>query len=691
GTGELSADIKRKMANGVGQLACILRDKNPGMGAEIANKVQKFLIEKTRLGIPAIIHDEALHGYVGPGSTCFPQSIALSSTWNPELVKDVAAAIGRETRSRGVTQVLSPTINIARDVRCGRTEETYGEDTHLTSRMAVAYVKGMQGEGVACTPKHLAANFVSDGGRDSYEVHLSERNLREVYLPVYEAAVREGGAWSILPGYHATDGVPASADKWLLIDVVRNEWNFKGIVVSDYGAVSGIRSRHKVVKTNAEAAKKAIEAGMDLEYPDVNCYAELVGLVRKGKLSEKVIDESTRRSLRVKFLLGLFDNPYTDPSRAEALNDAPAHRDLALDAARQAVVLLKNENVLPLKKNLKSIAILGPSARAMRLGGYSNRGCGIKVAAPLGSIRKAVSEKTKVCFAEGCKIKGGSKASFKKAVETAKKADVTVLFVGNSSSQPETAEVFFSPLSQNTEGESCDRTNLDLPGQQQDLIEAVAKTGTKVVVVLINGSAITMERWVDKVDGIIEAWYPGEEGGTAIAEVLFGDYNPGGRLPLTFPKRTGQVPLYYNHKPTGRIDDYADLRGKQEMFVFGHGLSYTKFDYTNLKIRKSKTKRGLQVKITLDVRNAGRRKGDEVVQLYIHDEYASLSRPVKELKRFKRITLTPAETQTVEFVLGKKDLSFLDINMKLVLEPGMFKVMVGTSSEDIRLEGGFAV
>ncbi|MDK1032367.1 MAG: glycoside hydrolase family 3 C-terminal domain-containing protein, partial [Planctomycetia bacterium] len=376
---------------------------------------------------------------------------------------------------------------------------------------------------------------------------------------------------------------------------------------------------------------------------------------------------------------------------AEEVNDCPAHRELALDAARQAIVLLKNDKALPLKKNLKSIAVLGPSAKIARLGGYSNRGRGIRVVTPLQAIRKMVSGMTRVRFAEGCKIKGGTNSSFKKAVAVAKKADVAILFVGNSSSNPETAEVFFSPLSQNTEGESCDRTNLDLPGRQQDLIEAVAATGTKVVVVLVGGSAVTMTRWADKVDAILEAWYTGEEGGTAIAEVLSGKYNPGGKLPLTFPKSTGQLPLFYNHKPTGRIDDYADLRGKQEMFPFGHGLSYTKFEYKNLQIRKSGTRGGLKVKIAMDVRNTGRRTGDEVVQLYIHDEYASLTRPVKELKAFRRITLKPGETQRVEFTLGKKDLSFLDINMKMVMEPGAFEVMVGSSCEDIRLEGAFNV
>ncbi|MDK1032496.1 MAG: glycoside hydrolase family 3 protein, partial [Planctomycetia bacterium] len=354
--------IRTKISKGAGHFACILRDKDPARSAEFANAVQKFFVEKTRLGIPVIIHDESLHGFFGPGATCFPQSIALGSTWNPDLMRRVATAIGMETKARGVTQVLAPTINIARDARCGRTEETYGEDTFLTSRMAVAYVKGGQGEGVACTPKHLVANFVSDGGRDSYEVHLSERNLREVYFPAFEAAVREGGALSILPGYHSADGVPASADKWMLVDLVKKEWKFKGIVVSDYGAVSGIRSLHKVARTKAEAAKMAIEGGMDVEYPDVNCYAELVGLVKKGKLSVKVIDESTRRVLRVKMLLGLFENPYTDPARAEEVNDCPAHRELALDAGRQAIVLLKNGKALPLKKNLKSIAVPRSSA-----------------------------------------------------------------------------------------------------------------------------------------------------------------------------------------------------------------------------------------------------------------------------------------------------------------------------------------
>ena len=667
--------VVEKDKYGIGQLSCTLRLFFPKEGAEFANKIQKFLLKETRLGIPMMVHDECLHGCAAKGCTIFPQSIGLASSWDSDLMKEVSIVIGKETRARGIHHSLSPTINIARDPRCGRTEETYGEDPHLTIAMAISFIEGVQSQKAIATPKHFAANLVGDGGRDSNEIHLSERELREVYFPAFKACIQKANALSLMAAYNSIDGVPCSCNKELLTDILREEWGFKGFVVSDYHSVLDIYTRHKTASTKAEAAKKALEAGLDMELPESDCYEELLRLVKEEKLSEDIIDEATRRILRAKFWLGLFDNPYVDPEYAKEICDCTEHRKLALKAARKAIVLLKNDGVLPLAKDLKSIAIVGPNANKARLGGYS--GYGVKIATPLEGIKNKVSQNTEVYFSEGCKLTGTSKEGFEEAINIAKKSKVAILFVGNSS--PE------------TEGEQRDRCNLDLPGVQEDLVKEISSTGTPVVVVLINGSAVTMSKWIDKAGAVVEAWYPGEEGGNAIADILFGDYNPGGRLPITFPKTVGQLPLYYNYKPTGRIYDYVDLRGKQALFPFGYGLSYTNFEYSHLKINPEKISPEEKINISLDIKNGGRCKGDEVIQLYIHDRVATVVRPIKELKGFKRITLEPGETKRVDFTLTSEDLAFYDINMNLVVEPGIFEVMIGSSSEDIRLEGIFEV
>jgi beta-glucosidase len=659
----------------IGMLSIILRSFPPREAAELHNSIQKFILENTRLKIPLIIHDEGLHGCMARGCTVFPQSIALASTWNPELVEKIGVAIGKETRAHGIHQLLSPTINIARDPRCGRTEETYGEDPYLASKMAVAFVKGVQSQKVICTPKHFAANFVGDGGRDSNAIHFSERLMREIYFPAFKAAIQKGGALSLMAAYNSIDGVPCSCSSWLLTEILRKEWGFKGFVVSDYGSVSGLITHHRVAGTKAEAAKKALEAGLDVELPESDCFENLLDLVREGKIPEETINEAVRRVLRAKIWLGLLDEPFVDPEYAEKICDCEEHRKLALEAARQGIVLLKNDGLLPLAKNLRSIAVLGPNAAVMRLGGYS--GCGVKVVSPLEGVRSKISESTRVYYAEGCGLTGTSREGFKDAIKAAKNSDAAILFMGNS--VPE------------TEGEQRDRCNLDLPGVQEDLILEVCELGIPTIVVLINGSAVTMAKWIDKVNAVVEAWYPGEEGGNAIADVLFGDYNPGGKLPITFPRSVGQLPLYYNPKPSGRVYDYVDLRGAQPLFPFGYGLSYTKFEYGNLRINPDKISPEGSVKIQLDVKNIGGYMGDEVVQLYIHDALASIARPLKELKGFKRITLKPGEQKTVEFILSPEELSFYDLNMNLTLEPGLFEVMIGSSSEDIRLKGTLEV
>ena len=661
----------------VGELSAALRDFRPAEGVELANRLQDYVVEKSRLSIPVLIHDECLHGCVARGSAIFPQSIGMAASWRPDLLEEVAKAIGRETRARGIHQCLSPTVNIARDVRCGRTEETYGEDPYLASRMAAAFVRGVQSQGVAATPKHFVANFVGPGGRDSNEVPLTERHLRDIYFPVYRAAVEEAGALSIMPAYNALDGVPCSSHRRLLTEVLRGEWGFRGYVVSDYGAVAHIHEKHRVAETKAQAAKQALEAGMDMELPASDCFEELGGLVKTGELSQDVLDEAVRRVLRVKFRLGLLDDPHADPAEAERLADCPEHRRLALEAARRTITLLKNDGILPLGNDL-TVAVVGPNAERENIGEYS--GYDTEVVTPLQGIRSRIGPEN-VLLAGGCDVTGGSRTGFDAAVRAAEAADVAVLCMGN----------FWD-----TEGEGRDRSSLDLPGVQEELIAAVTAAGKPVVVVLFGGSAVTMERWIGSAAAVVEAWYPGEEGGTALADVLFGDAAPGGKLPMTFPKRTGQCPLYYNPEPSGRGDTYADLRGEQAQFPFGHGLSYTTFEYSDLEIDPAEASIASMgsaedaagaVSISANVANTGDRAGDEVVQLYVHDLYASVARPVKELKGFQRITLKPGQSRTVSFRITAADLSFTNAELQRVVEPGEWEIMVGSSSRDIRLLG----
>lgn len=652
------------LKNGMGQISYILRHLDPDKGVEIANEIQKFALDKTKSKIPIIIHDECLHGCMAKKSTSFPQSIALASSWDPDMLYEVAKVIGKETRARAIHQALSPTINIARDVRHGRVEETYGEDPYLTSRMAVAFIKGLQSEGVIATPKHFAADFAGDGGRDSSATYFSERTLREIFFPAFKASIEEGEAWSLMAAYNSISGVPSSSNKWLLTDVLRGEWGFKGFVVSDYGSVWGLHGAHRVAETLGEAGKLALEAGLDVELPHAVCFPELVKMLREGKVSEEALNKAVERVLRAKFWLGLFDNPFADPEKARQVCDCDEHRELALRVAEKCIVLLKNNGILPLPKDIGSIAVIGPNANEVRLGGYS--GYGMRVVTPLEGIMNKVCKGTRVYFAEGCRVRDYSKNGFSKAISAANKADVAILVMGNSDE---------------TEGEGRDRCNLDLPGVQEELIKAIVDTGTPVIVVLINGSAITMSNWIDLVDAVIEAWYPGEEGGNAIANVIFGDYNPGGKLPITFPKYTGQVPLYYNYRPCIRSHDYVEVRGRQPLFPFGYGLSYTTFRYSELKVVPQVISTGGKIKVSVDVENTGKYEGDEVVQLYIKDMYSRLVRPLLELRRFKRIHLKPGEKTRVEFVLNEEDLALLDENLEPVVEPGRFEVLVGGNSE----------
>ena len=673
-SGALSAKkMKDRLSRGIGFIASLTRDFRPREGAEVLNEAQRFLVEKTRLGIPAVMHEECLHGNMSMGATIFPQSIAMAASWDPDFYALVAKAIALEARARGYTFALSPTINIARDPRCGRVEETYGEDTLLTTRMGLAFVKNMQANGVGCTLKHFVANFVGDGGRDSLDVHISERELREVYFPAFEACVKKGRAAAIMPAYNTQDGKPCSANSWLLTDILRNEWGFKGITGSDYWAINWMMDKQFVAVDHADCARKALLAGMDVEWPNGTTYPELVKEVRAGRVPIQAVERSVERVLRLKERMGLFRDPYAHTGRAVELSNCVEHRELALAAARRSMVLLKNKGLLPLReKKIRKLAVIGPNAATVRTGGYSSRGA--RVVTMLKGLR-AFLGKNKVLYARGCTNAGGTKAGIAKAAAIARKADAVVLCMGNWSG----GSWINKP---HTEGEGRDRCNLALPGLQEELIDAVTRASRNVVVVLIGGGPVVVAHWLDRVKAVVEAWYPGCEGGTALAEVLFGKHNPGGKLPVTFPVSEGVLPHFYNMKPTGRAYDYQDLRGAQEQFPFGHGLSYTKFAYGGLRMDKT-DQSGLTVRCT--VKNAGRRAGDEVVQLYVHAMGTTLSRPLKELKGFQRISLAPGKSQRVEFALTRKDLSYLGEKMKPVLEPCDLEVMIGSSSADIRL------
>jgi beta-glucosidase len=660
-----------------------VRHASPATGPSIANAIQKYAREETRLGIPVLIQDECVHGCKASGSTMFPQSIGMAASWNIELMERLTHAIGKETRARGLNQCFSPTLNLARDVRCGRVEETYGEDPYLLSRMGVAFIKTLQEYGIAATPKHFVANFVGDGGRDSHAVHFSERILREIYFPAFKAAVQEAGTLSIMIAHTAIDGIPCSNNKWLMDTILRKEWGFEGFIVPDNTDVQKNHAIHSQADSYEQSAKWCIEAGLDTDLswppPDPKlCYLDyLPKLIREGNLDEAYLDASAGRILRIKFLLGLFEDPYIDESVAAEITQRPEHRALALESALQGTVLLKNDRALPLTRKAKKIAVMGPSATKTRLGGYTCAEAG--AVAPLDGIRARAPKKTEILYTEGCKLVDDDRRGFTKARKLAKEADVVILCMGNSSDkiigQPET-----------TEGERHDRCNIDLPGIQEDFILEMAKVNPNIIVTLQNGSAITMLRWLDRVKAVVEQWYAGAECGNALAQVLWGDHNPAGRLPITFPKSVGQLPLYYNPRPHGRVHDYMDCRGKLELFEFGYGLSYTTFEYSKLSTRKTVNGDDLKVTVGCTVTNTGKRAGDEVVQLYLRDVVSRITRPIKELRGFERVTIPKGESKRVKFILTAEDFSYLDESMNPVLEPGDFNIMIGASSTDIRLE-----
>jgi beta-glucosidase len=619
-------------------------------------------------------------------------------------------------KAAGAHQALAPLLDVTRDPRWGRTEETFGEDPYLVAQMGIAYVNGLQGnglhDGIMATGKHFVGYGMSEGGMNWAPAHIPERELREVYLFPFEAAVKEAKLASIMPAYHEIDGIPCHASSRLLKDILRDEWGFEGLVVSDYFAINMLYEYHKLNPDKVLAAKKAIEAGVDIELPSTDCYGlPLKTAVEQGIVSEEVINRVVARILEHKFRLGLFENPYVEPSKTKAVFDIPEQRQLARKVAQESIVLLKNENnLLPLSKDLRSIAVIGPNAHNIRhmIGDYAypchietlqNMADAFDTARPehvdladkelfvpmvsiLDGIKEKVSENTEVLYAKGCDVLGDDTSGFAEAVEAAKKADVAVVVVGDRSGL----------LRGCTSGEARDRADLNLTGKQEELIKAVHATGTPVVVVLVNARPLSITWLHENVPAIVEAWLPGEEGGRAVADVLFGDYNPGGKLPISFPRTVGQVPVYYAHKPSGGrshwLGDYVECSTKP-LYPFGYGLSYTTFEYSNLRITPQDVDVSGEVRIQVDVTNTGKMAGDEVVQLYVHVPAQNVTRPVKELKGFKRVNLEPGQTKTVVFKLPIALLGFYDENMDFVVEPGKVDVYVGSSSEDIRATGQF--
>ena len=693
------AKARAILGHGIGQITRLLGspELEPEEAVELGNAIQRFLKEKTRLGIPAMIHEECLSGLLCRRATVFPQAIALASTFDPELVKRVTTAIRKTMRALGVHQGLAPVLDIPRDPRWGRTEETFGEDPYLVSRMASAYIQGLQGEdlreGIVATAKHFTAYGISEGGRNLAPAKVGERELREVFLFPFEVAVREAKVRSLMNAYHEIDGVPCAASSFLLTKVLREEWGFGGIVVSDYEAVRMLATFHHVAENEKEAAVLALQAGIDVELPDADCFPHLVAAVREGLLSEEVLNEAVRRVLSVKYELGLLEGlPSADPGSV-ALLDPPENRALAREVARASVVLLKNDGVLPLRKDLRTLAVIGPNAHdPINLHGdysftthvpsvlaWKGREARWEVAVPtvtvLEGIKAKVSPKTQVLYARGCGLTESSEEDLEEALEVARKAEVIVAVLGERSG------LFRQSLS----GEGSDRVDLAHPEAQRNLLKALHELGKPIVLVLVNGRPLELLWEYEHIPAILEAWYPGEEGGNAIADVLFGDYNPSGRLPISFPKALGQIPVYYNRKPTS-FSEYLTLDARP-LFPFGHGLSYTTFAYTDLRIEPQRVQSLEKVTIQCTVENVGDREGEEVVQLYIRDRVASCVRPEKELKGFVKVRLAPGEKKTIVFTLFPEQLAFFDQQMRLVVEPGVFDVMIGASSQDIRLSG----
>jgi beta-glucosidase len=695
------------LAKGIGQITRVAGATNLGQKsvAELANVIQRFLVERTRLGIPAIVHEECLHGLLAREAVCFPQAIGLAATWDPELARTMADQLGRELRAAGAQQALAPIFDVTRDPRWGRVEETYGEDPYLVAEFGAAYTRGLQGDGpprerVLATGKHMVSHGLPEGGLNHAPAHLGQRELEDSFLFPFEAAVRDAGLRSIMHAYDDVDGMPCVASRHLLTEVLRERWGFSGIVVSDYFGIDELITSHAMTEDRATAAALALEAGVDVEMPTTRFFAEpLAEAIASGRVSQAAVDTAVARVLRAKFELGLFENPYVNPEAAGL--SLQADRALAREIARQSIVLLANDGTLPLRRGLRSVAVIGPNADDARnlLGDYAHQvhieaflemgGFGADVPAGLAvvdetaghrtildAIRDRLEAGTEIRYARGCGILDGSDDSIRVAANAARGADAAIVVVGERSGL----------TSDCTCGEARDRLDIGLPGRQRELVAAVAATGTPMVLVLVSGRPQAIESEAEMAAAILHAWVPGEEGPEALADVLFGVTNPGGKLPITVPRHTGQIPIYYGHKPSGGRSQwhgpYVD-GSNLPLWPFGFGLSYTKFEIADLRLDRTEVPLDGEFTASVEVRNVGPRTGDEVVELYVRDVEASVTRPVLQLRGFKRVTLAPGEARRVSFRIGVEQLAFTGVDGRLRLEPGRLSVMVGSSSQDL--------
>ena len=666
--------------------------------AEFLNRLQRIALEQTRLGIPLLLTEEGTHGLMCPGGTVFPEGPGLGSMWDLDVLGQVYATAAREARAIGVHEIFTLVIEPIRDPRLGRNEEAFSEDPYLCSRIAETIVRSAQGTNVAAEDKvvaglcHYPGQSQPVSGFERGAMEISERMLREVFLPSWQAGIQRCGALGVMATYPAIDGLPTHASEKLLTRILRQEFGFDGLVLSEGGGI-GTLVYEGLAATQKEAGALALAAGVDVGISYESGYMlDLLASVREGKVPVALVDRSVRRILKQKFRLGLFEKPYVDVERAVNTVHRPAHQDIALEAARKGVVLLRNENqLLPLKKTLRSIAVIGPDADEpqSQLGDYVPARIPQPIVTVLQGIRNLVSPDTKVTYVKGCEVTGPDTQSIPAAVEAAARAEAAIVVLGENEAA--------GPGKIRTDGEGWDAATLELTGRQEELVKAVQATGTPTVVVLINGRALAI-RWVaQNVPAILEAWHPGEKGGQAVAEILFGDVNPSGHLSVTFPRHAGQLPVYYNAKKSksywikqgwGRA--YVDLN-PTPLYPFGHGLSYTRFAYDDLKMSAAKISPTENLEVSLRVKNTGERRGEDVVQVYLEHVVSSVATPVKELRAFARVALDPGETKTCSFTLTPDDLALYDVNLKRVVEPGPYRVMAGASSEDLPLKADFAV
>ncbi len=672
-----------------------LNGRTPSNTANLINTIQKWQIEETRLGIPILFHEEGLHGFQGYQATSFPQSIALAATFDTDLVEEVYSVTAREIRVRGAHHVLSPVVDIALDPRWGRIEETYGEDPYLVSRMGVAAVKGFQGDSfpiaddkVVATLKHMTGHGQPEGGMNVGPSQVSDRELYERFFPPFEAAVKEANAASVMASYNEIDGIPSHANSWLLNDVLRGEWGFDGAVVADYFAINELQGRHSIVETIGEAGALSLRSGVDLELPDGVAFYELKEKIEAGEFDEALVDQAVRRVLEMKERANLYATPYADPEAADALTGNQEARELAEEAARKAPVLLKNEgNILPLDiDDYKTIAVIGPNAAITVLGGYSDEPR--QTVSILDGIRNKVGERSTVLDAQGVTLtdnrswwddevnlidEAQNRRDIQKAVSVAQNADIVILAIGGDESTSREAW---------SETHMGDRNDITLIGQQKELVEALAETGKPMVSVVISGRPLSLANVEDSLDAILYGWILGQETGTAVADLLFGDANPSGKMPVSVPRTVGQIPAFYNHKPTARRGYAFDDAGP--LYVFGEGMSYTTFDISEPRLSVSTIAADGDASVSVNVTNSGAVAGDEIVQMYIRDKVSSVTRPVKELKGFQRISLASGETKTVNFPITTEALQFYNRDMNRVVEPGEFDIMVGNSSQNVK-------